>query len=106
MLESVVANGHKFEECKEELKASAFAYISAHKMIGFLIAAQNLTDITLDSGFKDFYQYCKSHDIPVVIISRYIQHFFRLGLPCPISDHDLHCVTAVWPRSSVRSFPS
>lgn len=28
-------------------------------------------DIKLDPGFKDFYKYCKSSDIPVVIISRY-----------------------------------
>ena len=28
-------------------------------------------DITLDPGFKEFYDYCKANDIPVVIISRY-----------------------------------
>ena len=28
------------------------------------------TDIVLDAGFKDFYRYCKDHDIHVVIISR------------------------------------
>ncbi|KAL1948675.1 hypothetical protein VTO73DRAFT_10481 [Trametes versicolor] len=47
MLESVSANGHTFEECKEVLKKN----------------------ITLDVGFRDFYRYCKEHDIPVVIIS-------------------------------------
>ncbi|EKM57697.1 uncharacterized protein PHACADRAFT_192834 [Phanerochaete carnosa HHB-10118-sp] len=49
MLQSVSANGHTFEECKEVLKKN----------------------IWLDPGFKDFYAYCKEHDIPVVIISRY-----------------------------------
>lgn len=29
-----------------------------------------LTDIQLDPGFRDFYRYCKSKDIPVVIVSR------------------------------------
>ena len=27
-------------------------------------------DIKLDAGFKEFYRYCESADIPVVIISR------------------------------------
>ncbi|KAL6302744.1 HAD-like domain-containing protein [Sparassis latifolia] len=47
MLASVVANGHKLDECKEVLR----------KNIG------------LDPGFKDFYRYCKGADIPVVIVS-------------------------------------
>jgi 2-hydroxy-3-keto-5-methylthiopentenyl-1-phosphate phosphatase len=35
-------------------------------------AYQNyLSDIKLDSGFKEFFQYCKSRDIPVIIVSRY-----------------------------------
>ncbi|KAF8958164.1 HAD-like domain-containing protein [Flammula alnicola] len=47
MLASVVANGHTFEQCKEILR-------------------QN---IRLDPGFKDFYDWCKSNDIPVIIVS-------------------------------------
>jgi hypothetical protein len=31
----------------------------------------HLPDIKLDSGFKEFFQYCKSQDIPVIIVSRY-----------------------------------
>lgn len=31
----------------------------------------DLTDIKLDSGFKEFFRYCKSQDIPVIIVSRY-----------------------------------
>ncbi len=27
-------------------------------------------DITLDSGFRDFFKWCKAHDVPVVIVSR------------------------------------
>jgi 2-hydroxy-3-keto-5-methylthiopentenyl-1-phosphate phosphatase len=27
-------------------------------------------DIVLDPGFKDFYAWCKSKDIPVIIVSR------------------------------------
>jgi 2-hydroxy-3-keto-5-methylthiopentenyl-1-phosphate phosphatase len=29
-------------------------------------------DIKLDSGFKEFYAWCKANDIPVVIVSRYV----------------------------------
>ncbi|KAF7364172.1 hypothetical protein MSAN_01076500 [Mycena sanguinolenta] len=47
MLESIVANGHSFEECKEVLRKN----------------------IKLDSGFKDFNSWCKANDIPVVIVS-------------------------------------
>lgn len=47
MLESVSANGHTFEECKELLKKN----------------------IKLDPGFRQFYEWCKAHDIPVIIVS-------------------------------------
>ncbi|KAF5343434.1 hypothetical protein D9758_011835 [Tetrapyrgos nigripes] len=47
MLASVVANGHSFEECKKILREN----------------------IKLDPGFKSFYGYCKSSDIPVIIVS-------------------------------------
>ncbi|KZT36146.1 hypothetical protein SISSUDRAFT_1050258 [Sistotremastrum suecicum HHB10207 ss-3] len=42
-----VAEKHAFEECKAVLK----------------------TQISLDPGFKDFYNWCKVNDIPVVIVS-------------------------------------
>lgn len=29
-------------------------------------------DIKLDSGFKEFYAWCKSNDIPVIIVSRFV----------------------------------
>ncbi|KAI0330766.1 hypothetical protein GY45DRAFT_1277293 [Cubamyces sp. BRFM 1775] len=66
MLESVVANGHSFEECKEVLK-------------------QN---ISLDVGFKDFYRYCKEHDIPVVIISSGMAPLIRAVLSKLIGEED------------------
>ncbi|KAK0220624.1 HAD-like domain-containing protein [Armillaria fumosa] len=47
MLSSIVANGHSFEECKDVLRKN----------------------IQLDSGFKDFYAWCKANDIPVIIVS-------------------------------------
>lgn len=31
-----------------------------------------MLDITLDVGFKNFYNFCKANDIPVVIISRFV----------------------------------
>ena len=36
-----------------------------------------LPDIKLDRGFQEFYRYCKSQDIPVIIVSR----FGKEGLP-------------------------
>ncbi|KAF7764060.1 hypothetical protein Agabi119p4_8597 [Agaricus bisporus var. burnettii] len=47
MLESVTKNGHTFEECKQILH----------------------DNIKLDEGFKSFYIWCKSVDIPVIIVS-------------------------------------
>lgn len=77
MLQSVIANGHTFEECKEVLKASA--YISRRyrlpNLISFSLTCCEIADISLDAGFKAFYQYCKANDIPVVIISRYAPRF-------------------------------
>jgi len=66
MLQSVVANGHSFEECKEILKAN----------------------IALDVGFKDFYNYCKANDIPVVIISSGMAPLIRAVLSKLIGDDD------------------
>ncbi|EEB87117.1 hypothetical protein MPER_15666, partial [Moniliophthora perniciosa FA553] len=43
----VVENGHSFEECKQVLR----------------------DNIKLDSGFKEFYAWCKANDIPVIIVS-------------------------------------
>ncbi|KAJ7768019.1 HAD-like domain-containing protein [Mycena olivaceomarginata] len=47
MLESITANGHSFDTCKNELRKN----------------------IKLDSGFKDFNSWCRANDIPVVIVS-------------------------------------
>ncbi|KAJ3508804.1 hypothetical protein NLJ89_g5552 [Agrocybe chaxingu] len=47
MLASVVANGHTFEECKKILR----------------------NNIKLDSGFKEFFSWCKANDIPIIIVS-------------------------------------
>ena len=70
MLESVVANGHSFEECKEVLKQSTHNLSSLRYLLTTSVIALCDADISLDPGFKDFYRYCKEHDIPVVIISR------------------------------------
>ncbi|KAJ7728896.1 HAD-like domain-containing protein [Mycena metata] len=47
MLESITANGHSFNTCKEVLRKN----------------------IKLDAGFKDFNTWCTANDIPVVIVS-------------------------------------
>ncbi|THH30305.1 hypothetical protein EUX98_g3888 [Antrodiella citrinella] len=66
MLESVVENGHKFDECAEVLR-------------------QN---ITLDVGFKNFYNFCKANDIPVVIISSGMAPLIRAVLSKLIGDEE------------------
>ncbi|RPD60381.1 hypothetical protein L226DRAFT_217390 [Lentinus tigrinus ALCF2SS1-7] len=66
MLDSVSGNGHSFEFCKEELKKN----------------------IKLDPGFKDFYQYCKEHDIPIVIISSGMEPIIRAVLSNLIGEED------------------
>lgn len=102
MLDSVVANGHTFEECKEVLKQSKPRVIRSLHDLRITIA---LSDIILDVGFRNFYDFCKSRDIPVVIISRYIS---ILPLPSPIIIQTLfitqifsYLFLAAWHRSSV-----
>ncbi|PPQ75044.1 hypothetical protein CVT26_012068 [Gymnopilus dilepis] len=57
-LASVAANGHTFEDCKEILR----------------------NNIHLDPGFKDFYSWCKAHDIPVIIVSSGMEPLIRAVL--------------------------
>lgn len=64
MLESVSQNGHTFEECKQVLK----------------------DNIKLDSGFKEFFQYCKSRDIPVIIVSSGMEPLIRAILSNLVGD--------------------
>ena len=59
MIDSVCAN-NSVEECKQLLR----------------------DNITLDPGFKAFYAWCKSNDIPVIIVSRRVillQSFAQLA---------------------------
>jgi len=66
MLDSVVANGHKFEKCKELLKNS----------------------ITLDESFREFYYWCKANDVPVVVVSSGMAPFIRAVLSKHIGDEE------------------
>ncbi|KAF9479759.1 hypothetical protein BDN70DRAFT_878397 [Pholiota conissans] len=68
MLASVVENGHTFEECKEILR-------------------QN---IKLDPGFKEFYAWCKSNDIPVIIVSSGMAPLIRAVLSNLIGEEEAH----------------
>lgn len=69
-----------FEECKQILRDSMFP-LPLHSQL--LMPMQSFAmrcarvqkrahsaDIGLDPGFKEFYTYCKSNNIPVVIVSR------------------------------------
>ncbi|KAF8155689.1 HAD-like domain-containing protein [Crassisporium funariophilum] len=64
MLASVVANGHTFDDCKEILRKN----------------------IKLDPGFKDFYAWCKSNDVPVIIVSSGMAPLIRAVLSNLLGD--------------------
>ncbi|CAL1698945.1 unnamed protein product [Somion occarium] len=80
MLDSVVANGHRFDECAEVLK-------------------QN---ITLDVGFRDFYDYCQEHDVPVVIISSGMAPLIRAVLSKLIGNEEAKNIEIVANDADVR----
>jgi 2-hydroxy-3-keto-5-methylthiopentenyl-1-phosphate phosphatase len=62
MLESVTL---PYEECKQILRESeSTTFRKPH-----LIADASL-DIGLDPGFKEFYDFCKANNVPVVLVSR------------------------------------
>jgi len=65
-LESVTANGHSFEDCKKILREN----------------------IKLDPGFKDFYRWCKTNDIPVIIVSSGMTPIIRTVLSNLIGEED------------------
>jgi len=73
MLESVSKNGHTFEECKQVLK----------------------DNIKLDSGFKEFFRYCKSQDIPIIIVSSGMEPLIRAILTNLIGDDDANDIEII-----------
>lgn len=66
MLESVNDNDLPFDECIEILKQSQSA--RGNHEPGLL--KPMVTDIKIDPSFKEFYEWCKSHQVPLVIVSR------------------------------------
>jgi len=66
MLDSVVTNGHTFDECKELLKNS----------------------ITLDESFREFYYWCKTNDVPVIVVSSGMAPFIRAVLSKHLGDKE------------------
>ncbi|KAJ7860013.1 hypothetical protein B0H13DRAFT_1901185 [Mycena leptocephala] len=64
MLENIVANGHSFGACKEELRKN----------------------IKLDAGFKHFNAWCSANDIPIVIVSSGMAPSIRAVLSNLIGD--------------------
>ncbi|KAI0026798.1 HAD-like domain-containing protein [Vararia minispora EC-137] len=65
-LESVVAKGYKFEECKKILRES----------------------IKLDEGFKEFYKFCSASDIPVIVVSSGMEPIIRAVLSNLLGEHE------------------
>jgi len=66
MLQSIVANHHSFEECKEVLRR----------------------DIKIDPGFKEFYDWCKKNDIPVIIVSSGMAPLIRAVLSNSVGEKE------------------
>lgn len=72
MLESV-AEKHTFEECKEVLKKN----------------------IKLDSGFKDFFKWCKEQDIPIIIVSSGMAPIIRAVLSNLIGEENAQTIEII-----------
>ncbi|KAI6103176.1 HAD-like domain-containing protein [Pisolithus croceorrhizus] len=98
MLESVSVNGHTLDECKEVLKQSAsfsacpLSPPAMGKQRRFTVeplpTTHGLSDIKLDPGFRDFYRYCKSEDIPVVIVSSGMEPIIRAVLSALVTPEE------------------
>lgn len=52
-----------------------FNVLNILRCVSFFFSA----DIELDSGFKDFYKWCKTNEVPFVIVSRYVRFSFSFG---------------------------
>ncbi|KAL0576102.1 hypothetical protein V5O48_005876 [Marasmius crinis-equi] len=75
MLESIVKNGHSFEECKQVLRDMD-------------VDCNGNEDIKLDSGFKEFYAWCKANDIPVILVSSGMAPTIRAVLSNLVGEKD------------------
>lgn len=64
MLESIP---NTFDECAEVLKQSEFI-----ALVVYTIPDNLSIDIKLDEGFKDFFEWTKTVDIPLIIVSRFV----------------------------------
>ena len=72
MLDSVAENGHTFDACKKILREREY-HISLLPRTTF--GRINRKEIKLDSGFREFYAWCKAKDIPVILVSRFASMF-------------------------------
>ena len=63
------------------------------------------SDIKLDSDFKVFFQYCKSQDIPVIVVSRYGEGVILHAHSSGADMSRLRTAAAEWNPLSARSSP-
>ncbi|KAL4072379.1 hypothetical protein V8B97DRAFT_1917168 [Scleroderma yunnanense] len=90
MLESVVENGHTLEHCKQVLKQMLVTptfYLTPMRCY-LVLTTVICSDIKLDPGFRDFYRYCKSMDIPVVIVSSGMEPVIRAVLSVQVTPEE------------------
>lgn len=81
MLKSVTENGYKFDECKKILREK----------------------IKLDSGFRDFYAWCKSSAIPVIIVSSGMAPIIRAVLSNLVPEEDANEIDIIANDAIVQS---
>lgn len=106
MLDSVAAKGHTFEECKDVLRKSVFlSPQSFHDkdLTSLRTTRSGLQDILLDAGFKDFNAWCKTKDIPIIIVSSGMAPIIRAILSNLIGDKDANEIDIIANDAVVRA---
>jgi len=81
MLGSITENGHTFDDCKKILREN----------------------IKLDSGFKEFYAWCKANDIPVIIVSSGMAPIIRAVLSNLVPEEDANDIDIIANDAIVKS---
>lgn len=67
---------------------------SSHNFSYRLMQEKN-PDIVLDTGFKEFYSWCKENDIPIVIVSSGMTPLIRAVLSKHIGEEDAKTIDVV-----------
>lgn len=94
MLDSV-SEKNSFEHCKDVLRESQLYCLRSNPRIYSSGFVSPCIDIDLDSGFKDFYKWCKENDIPIVIVSSGMTPIIRAVLSKHIGEEEAQTVDII-----------